>query len=91
MTNEYGPDTVSPPGETLREMLEQWTAQEVRRRCGLPPVYLTRLLSGEARFTEHVIRCLGNLFPNVPASFWRERERAYRAWLECEVSHDADR
>lgn len=27
MTNEYGPDTVSPPGETLREMLEQWTAE----------------------------------------------------------------
>ena len=91
MTNEYAPDTVSPPGETLREILEEWTAQEVRRRCGLQPTHLDRLLSGEARFTEHVIRCLGRLFPDVPASFWRARERAYRAWLESEIGHDADR
>ena len=91
MTNEYAPDTVSPPGETLREILEEWTAQEVRRRCGLQPVHLAKLQSGEARFDDDVIRCLGNLFPDVRASFWRARERAYRAWLEREASYDADR
>jgi len=82
VTNEYTPDTVSPPSEALREMLEEWTALRVQAWCGLTPKHLAKLLSGEARFTEYTLCRLRDLFPAVPASFWRERERAYRAWLE---------
>lgn len=77
--NEYIPDVVSSPGETLREMLDEWMAQEVQMRCGLMPSHLQRLLDGDAPFTEHVIRCLADMFPKVSANFWREREKAYRA------------
>jgi addiction module HigA family antidote len=77
--NEYEPDHVSPPGETLSETIEAlgMSQAELARRTGVHPKTVNEIVKGKAPLTPstalHLERVLG-----VPASFWNNRERRFR-------------
>jgi len=86
--NQYTPDYVSPPGETLLETLEAigMTLVEPAERTGESPktmqmsTPINEIVKGIAPITPETAlqfeRVLG-----VPARFWNNRERQYREFL----------
>ncbi len=83
--NEYLPDIVSAPGETLRENMEASgkTHADVGIALNLRPVDTIRLLEGKLPLTESLaLKIVENLgFGTV--AFWLDRERKYRASLSA--------
>lgn len=80
--NEYTPDFVSPPGETLAEKLEEFgmTQAELAARTGRPKKTINEIIKGKAPITPETAlqfeRVLG-----IPARFWNNREQQYRQYL----------
>lgn len=77
--NEYTPDSVSPPGETLLEILEDlgMTQAEFAERTGRPRKTINEIVKGKTAITsdtalqfEHVL--------GISAIFWNNRERRFR-------------
>lgn len=79
MENQYTPDEVSPPGETLLEVLEsrQMSQAELADRTGRPRKTINEIVRGKSQITAETAiqfeRVLG-----IPASFWIAREQNYR-------------
>jgi HTH-type transcriptional regulator / antitoxin HigA len=77
--NQYTPNYVSAPGETLQEVLEErgMSQAELAERTGRPKKTINEIINGKAAITPETAlqfeRVLG-----VPASFWNNRERRYR-------------
>lgn len=82
MKNEYLPDYVSLPGETLLETIEAigMTQTELARRMGRPKKTINEIIKGKAAITPETALQL-ELALGIPASFWHERERRYREAL----------
>ncbi len=80
--NEYEPSDVSPPGATLRELLEDrgLTQSDLATRMGRPQKTISEIINGKAAITPETALEL-ELVLSVPASFWNARERDYRAYL----------
>ncbi|BDI15566.1 XRE family transcriptional regulator [Nostoc cf. commune SO-36] len=80
--NQYSPDYVSPPGDTLLEVLEErrMTQAELAERTGRPKKTINEIISGKAAITPETALQLELVF-NIPASFWNNRERRYREFL----------
>jgi addiction module HigA family antidote len=80
--NQYIPDIVSPPGETLEEVLSErrMSQAELAERMGRPKKTINEIVKGKAAITAETAiqfeRVLG-----VPASFWMAREQNYREAL----------
>src|SRR5437868_13355139 len=80
--NQYVPDTVSAPGETLEEILmERGMSQtELAERTDRPKKTINEIIKGKAAITPETAlqfeRVLG-----VPASFWNNLEQNYRTAL----------
>jgi HTH-type transcriptional regulator/antitoxin HigA len=80
--NQYSPDLVSPPGETLDEvLLERGMSQaELADRTGRPKKTINEIVRGKAAITVETAlqfeRVLG-----IPANFWIAREQQYRESL----------
>lgn len=80
--NEYLPDLVSHPGETLLETLEArgMTQAELSERTGRPKKTINEIIKGKAAITPETAlqfeRVLG-----VPSRFWNQREQQYREFL----------
>ena len=88
MTYPYTPDTVSPPGETLADLLDErhMTQAELATRTGRPAKTISEIINGKAAITPETAiqfeRVLG-----TPAAFWLAREQRYREFLARQ--HDA--
>ncbi len=80
--NEYYPDFSSPPGETLRELLEwkKMSSADLASQLGVDEPFVTRLLVGGEMITESIATRFANIF-DVPIGFWINRERNYRISL----------
>lgn len=80
--NFYKPDEVSPPGETLVELLESvgMSQAELAERAGRPKKTISEIATGASAITPDTAlqfeRVLG-----VPASFWNNREQNYQEYL----------
>jgi addiction module HigA family antidote len=80
--NEYRPDYVSPPGETLLETIDAlgMSQAELAERTGKAKKTINEIIKGKAPITPKIAlefeRVLG-----APASFWNNRERQYREAL----------
>lgn len=91
--NEYTPDIVSAPGETLLETLDElgMSQAELARRIGRPKKTINEIVQGKAAITAETAlqleRALG-----IPAKFWLTREAQYREALarldECHHLND---
>lgn len=80
--NEYTPDEVSAPGETLEEILEgkQMTQTELAQRLGLAHKTVNEIIRGKAPLTHETALGLENVL-GIPATFWNSYEMAYREFL----------
>lgn len=81
--NRYAPDWVSPPGETLADILKERgiTRNEFANRMGLPKKTINQLIKGKVKITIRIAYKM-ELALGVPtARFWINRERLYRESL----------
>jgi HTH-type transcriptional regulator / antitoxin HigA len=80
--NQYTPDYVSPPGETLLEILEEqgMSQAELAERTGRPKKTINEIINGKATITPETALQLERVL-GIPASFWNNRERQYREAL----------
>lgn len=81
-TPVYTPSEVSPPGETLRELLDERgiSQAELALRMGRPRKTISEIINGKAAITHETALQL-ELVLGAPADFWNSRERLYRAYL----------
>ncbi len=82
IANAYLPDRVSPPGETLQEVLDdrQMSQAELAERTGRPNKTINEIIKGKTAITAESAlqfeRVLG-----IPASFWNNLERNYHEYV----------
>lgn len=82
MTNEieaFQPDWVSPPGETILDLLEErdWTQKDLAARLGYTEKHVSQLVTGKAPVTEDTALRLERVLGSS-AGFWLSREARYR-------------
>jgi len=79
---EYRPTSVSPPGETLCDLLEEkGISQKVLSlRLGRSDKNLSQIVNGKAPITPDLAIDLERVL-GTPARFWLEREARYQEWL----------
>lgn len=72
------PDAVSPPGETLREMIEHagMTQVELAERSGLDKKTINLIVQGKAPITQETALAFEKVF-GLPARFWMALETQY--------------
>lgn len=80
--NQYTPDYVSPPGETLEEILEEreMSQAELALRMGRPRKTISEIINGHAAITPETALQLERVL-GIPARFWNNLERNYREAL----------
>ena len=76
--NEYNPEIVSLPGDTLREALEErsMAQSDLAVRLGKPTKLVNEIIKGKARITPETALKLETVL-NIPASFWIARQSRY--------------
>lgn len=79
---EYRPRTVSPPGRTLADMLEelQISQRELAERMGRPPKTINEIVKGKTAIVSDTALQLERVL-GTPADFWLRREARYREFL----------
>ena len=82
LQNEYRPNYVSPPGETLLETLDTIGMSEVElaKRMGCPVKTINEIIQRKAPITAETALQLEQVL-HIPASFWLKREQHYRESL----------
>jgi HTH-type transcriptional regulator/antitoxin HigA len=96
MTNSgvpFRPDWVSPPGETILDLIEEreWSQTELAQRLGFSPKHLNQLVKGKAALSEDAALRLERVLGST-ANFWLNREAKYRehlARIEAEERHQS--
>ena len=75
----FQPDWVSPPGETIADLLEEigWSQVEFAQRCGYTTKHVSHLINGKASLTEDTALKLERVLGSN-ARFWMTREAQYR-------------
>lgn len=82
LQTNYNPTSVTPPGETLSELLEErgLTQKELSLRLGRSGKNLSQIVNGKAPITPDLALDLERVL-GTPAHFWNNRESRYREWL----------
>lgn len=77
-SNQYHPESVSHPGETLREKLEELNmgSKEFAVRTGKPEKTISLVLNGESSITPDMAVLFENVL-KIPAHFWIRRQNLY--------------
>jgi len=80
--NEYMPDEVSPPGESLADVLEErgMTQVALARRLGMTEKTLSGIVNGKAPITPETALKL-EMVLSIPARFWNARQSQYDEFL----------
>ena len=80
--NEYSPDYVSLPGDTLAETINSlgMTQVELSKRMGRPIKTINEIIAGKTKITPETAIQLEKVL-NIPASFWNNRQRRYDEFL----------
>jgi plasmid maintenance system antidote protein VapI len=83
MANNYRPDAVSPPGETLTEVLRNRGISQtvLAKRLGRPKEAIRDIIHGKIPMTKGDATKLAHIL-RVPADFWITREQQYRLFVE---------
>jgi plasmid maintenance system antidote protein VapI len=79
LQNQYAPDYVTPPGETIEEILVSigMSKAELSDRIGKTPKHVGDIIKYGAPITSQTAMDLDKVL-GTPASFWNNRERRYR-------------
>lgn len=80
--NQYAPDSVTPPCETLVDVLDDrnLTVAEFAAAMGIGEVKARGLVAGKAKITKPLAVKLEGVF-GVSALFWLNLERHYREFV----------
>jgi addiction module HigA family antidote len=80
--NEYVPDSVSAPGETLEEVLQMrsMSQADLAERTGRPKKTINEIIKGRTAITAETALQF-ELVLGIPAAFWTSREQHYRGAL----------
>ena len=75
----FAPDWVSPPGDTILDLIEErgWTQVDLASRLGFSHKHVNQLIKGKVPLTEEAALRLGQVL-GVGAGFWLTREARYR-------------
>ena len=75
----FAPDWVSPPGDTLLDILEErdWTQDELAQRLGYTAKHVNQLIKGKVPLTEDAAIRLERVVGST-VGFWLAREAKYR-------------
>lgn len=87
--NQYTPDEVSPPGETLLETIEAFgmSQADLADRMGRPRKTINEIIKGKTAITPETALQLERVL-GVPARFWLNREQHYREALARAAEHN---
>jgi HTH-type transcriptional regulator/antitoxin HigA len=93
-TNQYRPSTVTPPGATLADLIEERDIKqaELATRMGVTPKFINELVAGKASITPTTALALERAL-DVPAYFWLARDaryQEYKARTEADSELEAD-
>lgn len=82
MNNQYTPDYVSAPGETLRETLDALGMSHLvlADRTQIPAETIAKILDGRAAITPEMSVQFERVLV-VPATFWDNRQARYHEYL----------
>jgi HTH-type transcriptional regulator/antitoxin HigA len=88
----YTPREVTPPGATLRDLMEErnWKQRELAHRLGRPVQAVNEIIAGKKEITEDTALELERVL-EVPAQFWLAREAQYREYMARQRSAEASR
>lgn len=83
MTRSRYIEWISPPGETIADLLDErgWSKSEFAERLGCTPKHVSQLLAGHAPIHAEMAASLSRVLGSTP-EFWLEREARYRAALD---------
>jgi HTH-type transcriptional regulator/antitoxin HigA len=78
----YAPDHATPPGETLRQVLDDLhlTQLDLAQRTGLSTKHVNQIVKGTAPLSQETALSLERV-TGVPAGFWNRLEAGYREKL----------
>ncbi|HUU29464.1 MAG TPA: HigA family addiction module antitoxin [archaeon] len=81
--SQFQPDYVSPPGDTLQEVIDTlgMTQKELALRTGITKKTINQIVKGLAGISPETAVCLERTL-GVPSSFWNNLECLYQAGLE---------
>ncbi|WP_368300448.1 helix-turn-helix domain-containing protein [Kluyvera sichuanensis] len=76
---KFAPDWVSPPGDTIIDIIEDkgWTQQELAERLGYSEKHVSQLVNGKVPLTDDTAVKLANVLGSS-AGFWISREAKFR-------------
>lgn len=85
----FAPDWVSPPGDTILDLMEErgWTQVELAKRLNFTTKHVNQLIKGSVPLTEEAALRLSNVFSSS-VSFWLNREAQYRARIVQSAAQD---
>lgn len=92
MTKQFNPfetDWISPPGDTIADMLEElgWTQADFALRMGYSEKHVNQLIKGKAPITAETAFKLERVLGSS-VSFWLKRETTYREKLIREIEEE---
>ena len=78
----FRPDWVSPPGDTILDLIEErgWTQANLATRLGFNHKHVNQLIEGKVPLTEEAASRLAQAL-GTSAGFWLTREARYRERL----------
>jgi HTH-type transcriptional regulator/antitoxin HigA len=84
--NQYFPDSVTHPGETLLETIEAigMTQAELAERTGRPTKTISEIINAKTAITTETALQFEKVL-GVPARFWTNLERNYQEWKAREA------
>lgn len=82
IVNQYNPDFVLPPSETLKEILETrgMTQADLSERTGCSLQTINDIINGTTAITPHIALQFERVL-DISASFWNNLEHYYREYL----------
>ena len=71
----FTPDWISPPGDTIADLIEEreWSQVDLAKRLGYTKKHISLLINGKAPITEETALKLENVLGST-TSFWLSRE-----------------
>jgi addiction module HigA family antidote len=86
----FAPDWVSPPGDTILDLLEErgWKQTEFAERIGFTTKHVNQIINGKSAITEDAAIRLERVLGST-ARFWMNRESQYREALAREAELEA--
>ncbi|MBD2569495.1 ImmA/IrrE family metallo-endopeptidase [Anabaena lutea] len=82
LTRPFTPDWISPPGDTIADLLEerQWTQEQLAEDLKCTNEYISQLITGQESIDDKIAFKLEQVLGGT-AKFWLNRESDYRSEL----------